>query len=241
MTSSNRQIIALGGGGFSMEPDNLLLDQYILEQSSHSTPRICFLPTASGDSDRYITRFYDAFTQLNCRPCHLSLFRPPTEGAANFLQKQDIVYVGGGSTFNLVTLLKAWKLDEALRQASDNGTILCGLSAGSICWFEEGLSDSVVPGEYAKLEALGFLPGSHCPHYDGENKRRPAYKQQIGNDNMSAGIAADDGVALHYIGDTLKHIVTSRQKANAYRVILAEGTVQEIPIQPRYLGNHKNQ
>ncbi|MEL7224900.1 MAG: peptidase E [Cyanobacteria bacterium J06576_12] len=237
MTNPIKQIIALGGGGFSMEPNNLLLDRYILDQSPVSTPRICFLPTASGDSDRYITRFYSAFTQLNCRPCHLSLFRPPTEGAAEFLQAQDIIYVGGGSTFNLVTLLKAWNLDRTLEQAYEKGTILCGLSAGSICWFEEGLSDSVLPDQYAKVEALGFLSGSHCPHYDGENDRRPAYEQQIQAGLLVDGIAADDGVALHYINLELKHVVSSRAQAKAYRVSKGSAHFKEEAILPRYLGS----
>lgn len=236
MSQIKQQIIAMGGGGFSMEPDNLLLDRYILEQSPQSTPRVCFLPTASGDSDNYIRRFYDAFTQLDCRPRHLRLFLPPTEGVDAFLQKQDIIYVGGGSTFNLLAIWKAWGLDKSLRQAWESGIVLAGLSAGSICWFEEGLSDSVVPGQYAKLEALGFLPGSHCPHYDGESKRPPIYRQQIGAGNLSSGMAADDGVALHYVGTDLKAIVSSRPTAQAYRVELADGEVEERAIAPRYLG-----
>lgn len=237
MPQSSTQIIALGGGGFSMEPDNLLLDRYILEQCPLQTPKICFLPTASGDSDRYITRFYTAFTQLNCQPTHLSLFRPPTEGPAAFLRSQHIIYVGGGSTFNLVTLLKAWKLDTVLRELWQQGTILCGLSAGSICWFEEGLSDSVLPGSYTKIEGLGFLPGSHCPHYDGESKRRPSYQQQIGQGKLSAGIAADDGVGLHYHGQTLSQVISSRPMAKAYRVYAENEQLKEEAIAPQYLGH----
>ena len=236
MFQPKQQIIALGGGGFSMEPDNLLLDQYILAQSSRQQPRICFLPTASGDSDRYITRFYEAFTPLNCRPSHLSLFRPPKGGPAAFLQGQDIVYVGGGSTFNMLAIWRAWELDKVLRQIWQAGTLLCGLSAGSICWFETGLSDSVVPGQYAGLQGLGFLPGSHCPHYDGESERRPIYRQNISAGNLPGGIAADDGVALHYDGSTLAQVVSSRPQAKAYRVYLRAGQLQEDSILPRYLG-----
>ena len=235
-----QQIIAMGGGGFSMEPENLLLDLYILEQSSQPNPKVCFLPTASGDSDSYIRRFYDAYMQLDCRPRHLRLFAPPAEGLKAFIEQQDIIYVGGGSTFNLLVLWQAWGLDKLLRQAYERGTILCGLSAGSICWFEEGLSDSVVPGQYAKLEALGFLKGSHCPHYDGESKRPPIYRQQIENGELASGIAADDGVALHYVGAELKAVVSSRPAAKAYRVLLEAGKVEERAIAPHYLGD-KNQ
>ena len=236
MTQTKQQIIAMGGGGFSMEPENLLLDQYILKQSSKSIPRVCFLPTASGDSDNYIRRFYDAYTQLDCHPCHLRLFSPPAEGLETFIKQQDIIYVGGGSTFNLLVLWKAWGLDELLRQAWERGTVLCGLSAGSICWFEEGLSDSVVPGQYARLEALGFLKGSHCPHYDGESKRPPIYQQQIENGELASGVAADDGVALHYVGSKLKIAVSSRTEAKGYRILLKDGKVEERAIATRYLG-----
>lgn len=236
MSQLKRQIIALGGGGFSMEPDNLLLDQYILAQSPCQQPKVCFLPTASGDSDRYITRFYEAFTQLDCHPSHLSLFRPPEGGPASFLQKQDIVYVGGGSTFNMLAIWQAWDLDKILRQAWETGTLLCGLSAGSLCWFEEGLSDSVVPGQYAKLKGLGFLPGSHCPHYDSESGRRPIYQQNIKSGKLSGGIAADDGVALHYRDFSLKQVVSSRPQAKAYQVYLEDRQLREDSITPHYLG-----
>lgn len=236
MTQTKQQIIALGGGGFSMEPDNLLLDQYILAQSSHQKPKVCFVPTASGDDDNYIRRFYEAFTQLDCNPRHLSLFRPPKNGIGAFVKEHDIIYVGGGSTFNMLVLWKAWGLDQLLQQAWEDGTVLCGLSAGSICWFEEGLSDSVNPGQYARLEALGFIKGSHCPHYDGESKRPPIYRQQIGNVGLSEGIAADDGVALHYVGTELKAVVSSRPQAKAYQVYLQNGEVKERAIAPRYLG-----
>ena len=231
MPQLKKQIIALGGGGFSMEPDNLLLDQYILQQSPHQNPRVCFLPTASGDSDNYIRRFYTAFTTLDCRPTHLSLFRPPVDGIASVLNQQDVLYVGGGSTINLLTLWRAWELDVLLKQAWQDGAILCGLSAGSLCWFEEGLSDSVVPGEYRRIDCLGFLSGSHCPHYDGERNRAPVYRKLIENRTLSAGIAADDGVALHYVDDSLEAVVSSRPEAKAYRVDMHG----EKAITPRYL------
>ncbi len=237
MADVKRQIIALGGGGFSMEADNPLLDRYILEQASSQNPAVCFLPTASGDSDRYICRFYAAFTQLDCRPSHLSLFCPPNEGPAAYLQKQDIIYVGGGSTFNMLAVWKAWGLEKILRQLWEDGTILCGLSAGSLCWFEEGLSDSVIPGQYEKIACLGFLQGSHCPHYDGESKRRPIYQQFIASGKLSGGIAADDGVALHYVNGSLVQVVSSRPQSRAYRVCRVEGVAQETVIAARYLAD----
>lgn len=220
-----------------MEPDDRLLDQYILDQAPRRSPRICFLPTASGDNDNYIRRFYDAFTRLDCRPSHLSLFRPPRGGPAPHLLEQEIIYVGGGSTRNMLALWNVWDLEEALRTAWESGIVLCGVSAGSLCWFDEGLSDSVVPGRYEKLGALGFLAGSHCPHYDGEPDRRPAYHRLIGSGELATGVAADDGVALHYVGLTLDVVVRSRPAAKAYLVERDGDGVVEKALSSRYLGN----
>ena len=238
MTNSPRQIVAMGGGGFSMEPDNLLLDQYILEIAQQAKPKVCFVPTASGDSDRYIVRFYSAFAQLSCTPTHLSLFdirfNLPMDALKAFVFEQDIIYVGGGNTRNLIVLWQEWGLDRIFREAWENGVILCGLSAGSICWFEEGVTDSL-PGELNPIKCLGLLKGSNCPHYDGEPERRPAYHRLISAGLISDGWAADDGVGLHFIGEQLKHIVSSRSSAKAYRLESGE-TLKETVLEPRYLG-----
>lgn len=204
-----RQIIAMGGGGFSMEPENPLLDNYILEQSDKTKPNICFIPTASGDSEGYITRFYNAFKNKNCNTSHLSLFKCHTNKIEEFIINQDILYVGGGNTRNLLVLWKEWNLDNIIKKAYDNGVILSGLSAGSICWFEEGLSDSISNG-LNKLNCLGFLQGSNCPHFDGEEKRQPSYKSKIANKEMKDGYACDDGVGLHFINESLFKTISSR-------------------------------
>src|SRR5690606_24677021 len=133
-----RQIIAMGGGGFSMEPDNTLLDEYILCQSKAKKPNICFIPTASGDSDGYIQRFYNFFEKKECKPFHLSLFKGHTDRIEEFILSHDIIYVGGGNTRNMLVLWREWGVDKFLRKAYENGVLLCGISAGSICWFEEG-------------------------------------------------------------------------------------------------------
>ncbi|MBY8912737.1 Type 1 glutamine amidotransferase-like domain-containing protein [Bacillus sp. YC2] len=223
-----KQIIAMGGGGFSMEPDNLLLDQYLLEQSVRSEPKVCFLPTASGDAENYIRRFYQAFQTLQCKPSHLSLFKPPSSHIRSFLMDKDIIYVGGGNTRNMLVLWKEWGLDRILREAWKNGIILAGLSAGAICWFEEGVTDSI--GELTALKALGFLPGSFCPHYDGEKNRRPAYHRLISEKRLQGGYAADDGAALHYIGDQLFRAVSSRADAGVYRVYGTGESVEETEL-----------
>lgn len=227
-----KQIIAMGGGGFSMEPDHLALDQYILEQSVRSKPKVCFLPTASGDSENYIGRFYQAFQRLECKPDHLSLFKPPCSDLRSFLMKKDIIYVGGGNTRNMLVLWKEWGLGLILREAWENGVILAGLSAGAICWFEEGVTDS--SGDLRELQALGFLPGSFCPHYDGEAERRPVYHRLISENKLQEGYAADDGVALHYKNDQLFRSVSSRETAKGYRVFDTEEGVREteLPVIP---------
>lgn len=230
-----RQIIAMGGGGFSMEPENPLLDLYILGKSEKQRPKVCFVPTASGDADNYITRFYKAFDSHECIPSHLSLFSPPTRDLEAFVMDKDIIYVGGGNTKNLLALWKEWGLDTILRQAYQQGKIMAGVSAGSICWFEEGVTDSYGSG-LEPLKTLGFLKGSNCPHYDGEEERRPAYQRYVGSGMISEGYAADDGAALHYINEELNKAVSSRPGAKAYHVYKTEGKVQETVVEPNYLG-----
>jgi dipeptidase E len=228
------QIIAMGGGGFSMEPENRLLDQYVLEQSGKSNPAICFIPP-SGEADDYIVRFYSAFTKLNCRPSHLSLFQPPTADLESFILEKDVVYVGGGNTRSMLAVWREWELDRILRLAWTEGVLLCGLSAGSICWFEQGVTDSI-PGTLTALRCLGFLPGSNCPHYDGEVERRPSYQRLIREGLLQGGYAADYGVALHFIGVQLSRVVSSRPTAMAYQVRLESGNVVEEVQKPEYLG-----
>lgn len=226
-----KQIIALGGGGFSMEPDNPLLDLYILEQSPKETPKICFIPTASGDADSYIARFYDFFEQQNCEPTHLSLFKPPAQDLEEFVMSQDILYVGGGNTKNLLVLWKEWGLDRIIEKAWNQGIVLAGISAGSICWFEQGVTDSY-GDELHPLDCLGFLPGSNCPHYDGEIHRRPTFQRLLKQGEIKPGLAADDGVALHFTGQDLHSVVSSRPSAKAYRV---DGGY-EHELETRFLG-----
>lgn len=229
------QIIAMGGGGFSMEPDNLLLDEYVLRQTNISRPKVCFVPTASGDAESYVERFYTAFRKLDCEPSHLSLFRPPTTDLESFVMEKDVIYVGGGNTRNPLALWRDWGLDNIMKQAWENGVVLAGVSAGSICWFEEGISDSFGV-TLDRLSCLGFLPGSNCPHYDGESERRPTFHRLLQNGRIGPGLAADDGVAFHFVGTELTVTVSSRPNARGYRLLLGENGVLEEEIVPEYLG-----
>lgn len=230
-----RQIVAMGGGGFSMEPDNLALDRYVLGLAQAERPKVCFVGTASGDSQDYIDRFYAAYNTLPCEPTHLALYRAPTADLASFVLAQDIVYVGGGNTKNLLALWREWGLDRIMRAAWRRGIILAGISAGSICWFDYGTTDSI-PGDLTVLPCLGFLPGSNCPHYDGEAARRPSFHRFVATGAMPAGYAADDGVALHFTGEELTRVVSSRPRARAYRVEPTADSVTETPLTPDYLG-----
>lgn len=230
-----KQIVAMGGGGFSMEPDNLALDRYVLEQTGRSTPSVCFLPTASGDAAAYVVKFYSAFTTLDCSPSHLSLFSPPTSDLRSFVLKKDVIYVGGGQTRSMLALWREWGLDTILREAWREGIVLAGLSAGGICWFEEALSDSVTPGELGRLSCLGLLPGSFCPHYDAASDRRTAYHRLVSSNGLLPGYGVDEGAALHFVGRELESVVASRPEATAYRVEQVGGNAQERALKTWYL------
>ena len=225
----------MGGGGFSMEPENPLLDDYVLAQSRRSKPRICFLGCASGDASSYVEKFYLAFSQQACEPTHLAMFITPPPDIASIVPRQDIFYVGGGSTRNLLAIWREWGLDRLLAREWRRGKIFAGLSAGSLCWFESGVSDSFGP-KLAPVFALGWIRGSHCPHYDGEAERRPTYHRLVGSGKIAGGYAADDGAALHFVGHRLHRVVSSRPNAKAYRVSKSGKGVVERALDVQYLG-----
>lgn len=224
-----QQIIAFGGGGFSMEPDNPTIDLYIVQQTGKRHPKVCFLPTASGDPDSYILRFYQAFLKLDCRPSVFSVFRPPTADLAGFLLEKDVLYVGGGNTRAMLALWREFGLPEIFQQALEQGVILAGLSAGANCWFEACSTDAL-PGKPQVLSCLGFLRGSFCPHYDSEPERRPSFHEMIRSGQLMDGYAADDGAALHFVDGKLHTLVTSRSQAQAYKVIKDGEQVSEMLI-----------
>ena len=161
----------MGGGGFSMEPDNPLLDDEILNLARASRgrrrPRICFIPTASGDSLAYVAEFYAAFARRTDAD-HLALFNRTVDDIEGLLLHQDVIYVGGGNTENMLAVWRVHGVDRALRRAWESGVVMAGLSAGSLCWFERGTTDSFGVGLAPLSGGLGLLPGSHAPHYDGE-------------------------------------------------------------------------
>ena len=242
MTSAaTGHIVALGGGGFSMEPENTLLDDFVLSLARRQSARICFIPTASADSANYIVKFYRAFTG-RAIPVDLTLFDAPslprvparTSDLAAFIAEQDVFYVGGGSTANMLAIWRAHGVDELLREAWRKGAVMSGISAGMLCWFEAGLTDSF-GGIEPLHDGLGLIPGSACPHFDGEAERRPRFHELV-RSGFPGGYAADDGAALHFTGTTLTEVVSSRPDAAGYRIGLEGGKVVEQRLPTRFLG-----
>ncbi len=236
-----RHIIALGGGGFSQEPNNLLLDKYILEVASSArevaTPRVCFVSTAAGDNPDYIERFYAAFKTLNCQTSHLALFH--TEDWADELEDMilgaDVLYFSGGSTKNALALWSAWELEPIFKRAYEAGTVFTGLSAGAICWFEQFTTDSM-GRSLSVMDGLGWLPGSFTPHYDAERFRKVSLEKFLRAEKIKPGFAADDGAALHFVNSEYIGAVSSRAEAKAYHVTLGRNRLVESPLETRFLG-----
>jgi len=238
MRARTPQIVALGGGGFSMERDSTLLDDYILSLLRARRPRVCFLPTASGDADHYVVRFYRRFS-THCEASHISMFRRDQGGRgveddlASHLLAQDLIYVGGGNVVSMLGVWRAHGLDAVLRECWRRGIVLCGPSAGSLCWFAEALS--AFHGPPRRVRGLGLLPHSNCVHYDAEPVRRDEYHELVGA-GMRAGYAVEDGVALHFRGTELHRAVSSRERGGAFHVRRAGGRVAERALEVRYLG-----
>ncbi|MGZ3744778.1 MAG: Type 1 glutamine amidotransferase-like domain-containing protein, partial [Pseudobdellovibrionaceae bacterium] len=194
---------------------------------------VCFIGTASGDAASYLDKFYNAYKTLNCEPTHLSLFKPPAQDLESFVLSKDLIHVGGGNTKNLLCLWKEWGLDKILLKASHQGVILSGMSAGMLCWFEEAITDSF--GEkLGKLNGLGLLAGSACPHFDGESNRRPSYTQLIKDGGIQGGIALDDGAGALFIDGKLNSCVSSRSQARAF--VFESKTAKEQILPIKFLG-----
>lgn len=234
MSSAQQHIIALGGGGFSMEPENLALDRYILDQANAARPAVCFLPTASGDANQYVVNFFAAYTRFDCRPSYMPLFSR-TPDLRSLLLNQDVIFVGGGNTKSMLAVWHVWGLPAILREAWQAGVILAGVSAGAICWFEQGVTDSGA-SSLGVLDALGFLQGSFCPHYDSEPERRPMFHRFLQEASIRPGYALDDGAALHYVGSERRRVVASRPAAAAYALSVVDGSAVETPLPVDYLG-----
>ena len=230
-----RQIIAIGGMALPPDLDNLLLIDYFLRQTRERRPRVCYIGAASGDAEAGCLRFFAGFSRFPCRPTHLPLFARTPRNLEALVMGQDAIFVGGGNTRSMLAVWREWGLDAHLRAAWESGVVLGGSSAGSICWFEQGLTDSIA-GPLTRLDGLGLLAGSNCPHYDSEPLRRPTFRKLVASGRMVDGVAADDGAALHFVDGRLLHAVSSRPRARAWRVCRSGQRAIETRIPAIYLG-----
>jgi dipeptidase E len=229
-----RRIVGFGGRSLVAPGGLSKLDGYVLELCGADRPRVLYLPTPAGDADALIVGFYERFA-ARAEASHLKLFGTPD--AASWrprLLQQDVICVSGGNTANALAVWRAHGVDAALREAWESGIVLCGGSAGMICWFECSVTDSFGPDLASLRDGLGFLPGSACPHYDGEERRRPVYQQLVAS-GFPGGYAVDDLAGIHFEGTALKEVVTEMEGHDAYRVELVGGELRETRIPGRLL------
>jgi peptidase E len=227
-----RPIVASGGGGFSPSTERSRVEEHVValarEVRGRKRPRVCFLGTATGDDQAWIARFHELFADI-AETSHLELFDRTVEDIEAFLLGHDAVWVGGGNTASMLAVWRAHGVDLALRKAHETGILLAGRSAGSICWFEGGTTDSYGPTIQAFTGGLGLIAGSNSPHYDGEPERRPAYHVLIARGALPPGIAVDDFAAVIYDGPTLVEVVAAHAGPAAYRVeATADGVVETV-------------
>jgi peptidase E len=232
-TSAATRKILIAGGGFGTE-----FLRYMAQLTGKARPRLCFLPTASADSPQGIINWYKACAPLNVEPFVQESFIASTEqhlGWDEVLLSMDGIVASGGNTLNQQAIWKAQGIDTVLRQAWDRGIVLGGASAGSLCWFEEGTTDSR-PKELSTVYCLGFIPGSHCPHYDKEPGRRPLYHKLIGSGAMKPGYACDNDAGIYFEGTDVKRVVATRAGAKVYYVTRSGNDAVEKVLEPEMIG-----
>lgn len=225
-----KRILAIGGGAFSARTPRVAFDRWLLAQTGTRRPSVCFIPTAGGDSAASIRRVEAAIKRLGGRPTTLALFAAPKEDFTRLLSRHDLIFVGGGNTYNMLALWRLWKLDAAMRRAYERGVILSGSSAGGLCWFESGLTDSF-PGRFDRMSCLGWLRGSFCPHFDTERGRRAAYRRLIKTGKLPGGFAVDDAVALEFVDGRLKRAVSPRRSAGALHIRRERGRLVQTKLE----------
>ena len=214
--SLSRHIIAIGGGGFGRNPNKPVIEDYIVNLSSSSKPNVTFFPTASAEDGNYIVNFYTAFSKLNCNAQHISLFKK-TPDLKSIIEQSDIIYIGGGNTKSMLAVFREWNLDNLIVNAYKKGKILAGVSAGAICWFNKGVTDSWAHGLQI-LDCMNVLDGVCCPHYDGEANRRPSVEKFLKNNDIEDCLCIEDGAAVHYQNELLKTAISFYKDKNVYNV-----------------------
>ena len=230
-------MLAAGGGMLMPRDAPPLLVQYSLELSGRGRPRLCVLNTALGDDPNAYLRLYDRLADSPARVRHLTLFpMPNVSDPEDFLLSQDVIFVGGGSVANMLAVWRVHGIDEILRKAWQAGIVLAGSSAGAICWFAGGTTDSFGPRLRPYTDGLEMLAGSFCPHYSSEAQRRPLYQRLVADRTLPGGLACDEGAAVHFVDDTLTEVVSDRPRAGAFQVEPdGAGGSTETQLTVRYL------
>tara|TARA_B100001094_G_scaffold6459_1_gene5723 strand:+ start:2492 stop:3199 length:708 start_codon:yes stop_codon:yes gene_type:complete len=223
--NKERNIIAIGGGGFGRNPGEGIIEEYILKQTKKKRPNICFIPTATGDNEAYKVNYYATFSKLNCNPTHLDFFKR-TPDLKRLIADQDAIFVGGGNTKSMLAVWREWQLDKILKKAYKNGTVMSGVSAGAICWFQNGVTDSW-DSNLQIMPCMNFIKGTCCPHYDEEPERKPTVKKLISNNKVKSIYAVDGGAALHIKNEKNFKSVSFKMHKNAYEVTLDKNNIIE--------------
>jgi peptidase E len=235
MASNPPRIFAMGGASVLPSSTDWPMYRYMLDVTGRERPRICFIGTASGDDASYRAGFYSTFARQT-DASHLALFDIQVADIPGFLLEQDVIYVGGGNTANLLAVWRLHGVDKALKAAWEAGVILGGPSAGGMCWFEAGLTDSFGTQLAPMKDGLKFLDGSFCPHYDSESLRRPRYEETVGSGALPDGYAVDDSAVLVFNGRRLEEVVASLPGQHAYKVERRRGnSVEETQVRARLL------
>ncbi len=221
----DKQIIAIGGGGFGRNPGDGVIEQYILDQTGKEKPNICFIPTATGDNEAYKVNYYSTFSKLNCNPIHLDFFKR-TPDLEQLIPQQDAIFVGGGNTKSMLAVWKDWNLDKLLKDAYEKGVVMSGVSAGANCWFERAVVDSWEK-DLRVIDCMGFVKGNCCPHYDEEPQRRPAVKKFLKDGIMESCYSVEGNCALHIKNDDEYLSVDFGKEKNAYIVSIDDDKVKE--------------
>ena len=223
--SEKGHIIAIGGGGFGRNPNHRKIEKYILDLTGKEKPNVVFFPTASAENQAYIIQFYKCFTKMSCEPSHVTFFQR-TPRLDSIINKADVIYVGGGNTKSMLAVWQEWKMDKLLLKAYNNGKILCGVSAGAICWFEQGITDSWA-SNLNVMDCLGFLPEMACPHYQEEKDRRPDVHKMLKQGKCGPGWAIDGGAAIHFNNGKYYKSIQFYSDSYVHYVSIKNGVVNE--------------
>ena len=222
---SSRNIIAIGGGGFGRNPGEGVIEEYILKQTRKKKPNICFIPTATGDNEAYKVNYYETFSKLSCHPTHLDFFKR-TPDLKKLISNQDAIFIGGGNTKSMLAVWREWGLDILLKKAYKTGTVMSGVSAGAICWFQNGITDSW-SASLKVIPCMNIIRGSCCPHYDEEPERKPTVKKLLSTKKFKNIFAIDGGAALHIKEESIYKSIVFKEDKSAYQVSVDDKKIIE--------------